>query len=114
MGAGGHPFFADPHHTRPGEINHHNGGRGLYFEDPDGHNMEPTREDWSLLSRAWTARIDERIAELHRLRAGLTECIGCGCLSLERCRLANPMDRAAALGPGPRHWIGDPPRAAGG
>src|SRR5207302_3439676 len=53
----------------------------------------PTRDDWSLLSRAWTARIDERIAELRRLRAGLSECIGCGCLSLERCRLANPMDR---------------------
>jgi MerR family redox-sensitive transcriptional activator SoxR len=70
----------------------------------------PSRDDWSLLSRAWTARIDERIDELHRLRAGLTECIGCGCLSLERCRLANPMDRAAALGPGPRHWIGDPPQ----
>ena len=69
----------------------------------------PTRDDWSLLSSAWTARIDERIAELHRLRAGLTECIGCGCLSLERCRLSNPMDRAAALGPGPRYWIGDPP-----
>jgi catechol 2,3-dioxygenase-like lactoylglutathione lyase family enzyme len=34
------PFYADPHHTRPGEINHHNGGRGFYFEDPDGHNME--------------------------------------------------------------------------
>lgn len=69
----------------------------------------PTRDDWSLLSRAWTARIDERIAELDRLRAGLTECIGCGCLSLERCRLANPADRAAALGPGPRYWLGDPP-----
>jgi MerR family redox-sensitive transcriptional activator SoxR len=70
----------------------------------------PNREDWSLLSGAWTARIDERIAELHRLRAGLTDCIGCGCLSLERCRLANPMDRAATLGPGPRYWIGDPPQ----
>jgi MerR family redox-sensitive transcriptional activator SoxR len=69
----------------------------------------PIRQDWSLLSGAWTARIDERIAELQRLRAGLTECIGCGCLSLDRCRLANPMDRAAALGPGPRHWLGDPP-----
>jgi MerR family redox-sensitive transcriptional activator SoxR len=71
----------------------------------------PTREDWSLLSGAWTARIDERIAELQRLRAGLTECIGCGCLSLDRCRLANPMDRAAALGPGPRHWLGDSSRS---
>jgi catechol 2,3-dioxygenase-like lactoylglutathione lyase family enzyme len=34
------PFYADPHHTRPGEINHRNGGRGFYFEDPAGHNME--------------------------------------------------------------------------
>ena len=71
----------------------------------------PTRRDWSRLSRQWRLRIDERIAELERLRTGLTECIGCGCLSLERCRLANPGDRAARLGPGPRYWVGDrPPR----
>ena len=44
-----------------------------------------------------------------RLRAGLTECIGCGCLSLGRCKLANPRDRAAGLGPGPRYWLGDEP-----
>jgi MerR family transcriptional regulator, redox-sensitive transcriptional activator SoxR len=68
----------------------------------------PTRRDWSRLSSKWTTRIDERIAELERLRAGLTECIGCGCLSLDRCRLANPDDRVAASGPGPRYWIGDP------
>ena len=67
----------------------------------------PTRRDWSRLSRGWTSRIDERIAELERLKLGLTECIGCGCLSLDRCRLANPDDRAARLGPGPRYWIGD-------
>jgi MerR family redox-sensitive transcriptional activator SoxR len=69
----------------------------------------PTKRDWSRLSSTWTARIDERIAELERLRVGLTECIGCGCLSLERCKLANPYDRAAARGPGPRYWIGDRP-----
>ncbi len=69
----------------------------------------PTRRDWSRLSSRWTARIDDRIAELERLKAGLTECIGCGCLSLDRCRLANPDDRAAARGPGPRYWIGDRP-----
>jgi MerR family transcriptional regulator, redox-sensitive transcriptional activator SoxR len=69
----------------------------------------PTRADWSRLSRAWTSRIDRRIAELERLRAGLTACIGCGCLSLDRCALANPGDRAARLGPGPRYWIGDRP-----
>jgi MerR family transcriptional regulator, redox-sensitive transcriptional activator SoxR len=67
----------------------------------------PTRRDWSRLSGTWTSRIDDRIAELERLKAGLTECIGCGCLSLERCRMANPDDRAARLGPGPRYWVGD-------
>ena len=69
----------------------------------------PNRRDWSRLSSGWSARIDERIAELERLKLGLTECIGCGCLSLERCRLANPGDRAARRGPGPRYWIGDRP-----
>ncbi len=71
----------------------------------------PTRRDWARLSSGWTERIDDRIAELERLKAGLTECIGCGCLSLDRCRLANPGDRAAGLGPGPRYWVGDPPVA---
>lgn len=68
----------------------------------------PKRRDWAKLSSGWTARIDERIAELERLRAGLTECIGCGCLSLDRCKLANPGDRAARRGAGPRYWVGDP------
>lgn len=69
----------------------------------------PTRDDWSRLSSGWSARIDERIAELQRLKVGLTECIGCGCLSLDRCQLANPEDRAARFGPGPRYWVGDRP-----
>ncbi len=69
----------------------------------------PTRRDWARLSSAWTTRIDDRIAELVRLRAGLTECIGCGCLSLDRCELANPGDRAKGFGPGARYWIGDRP-----
>ena len=68
----------------------------------------PRRTEWATLSGSWTARIDRRIAELERLKAGLSECIGCGCLSLDRCRLANPNDRVAARGPGPRFWIGDP------
>jgi MerR family redox-sensitive transcriptional activator SoxR len=67
----------------------------------------PNRRDWSRLSRGWAARIDQRIAELKRLKRGLTEGIGCGCLSLEGCRLANPYDRAAGRGPGPRYWAGD-------
>jgi len=72
-------------------------------------HQAPTRRDWSRLSATWAARIDDRIAELQRLKFGLTECIGCGCLSLDRCKLANPGDRAARLGAGPRYWIGDRP-----
>jgi MerR family redox-sensitive transcriptional activator SoxR len=65
----------------------------------------PTRRDWARLSGEWTQRIDQRIAELERLKAGLTECIGCGCLSIDRCKLANPADRAGRRGPGPRYWL---------
>ena len=71
-------------------------------------NRVPDRSDWARLSSSWTARIDERIAELERLREGLDQCIGCGCLSLDRCKLANPEDRAGRRGPGPRYWVGDP------
>ena len=70
----------------------------------------PTGKDWSRLSATWTSRIGERIAELERLRSSLTQCIGCGCLSLERCWLSNPGDRAARLGAGPRFWLGDRPQ----
>jgi MerR family redox-sensitive transcriptional activator SoxR len=73
----------------------------------------PTRRDWSSLSRTWSARIDERISELERLKLGLESCIGCGCLSLDRCALSNPEDRAGRLGPGPRYWIGDRPLGGG-
>jgi len=65
----------------------------------------PGRGDWAKLSQGWRARIDERIEELERLRDGLTECIGCGCLSLDRCALANPDDRLGRRGPGPRAWM---------
>lgn len=68
-------------------------------------NRVPERADWARLSAGWTKRIDERIEELHRLKAGLTQCIGCGCLSLQQCRLANPDDRVGRRGPGPRFWM---------
>ncbi len=68
-------------------------------------NRVPERRDWAKLSGSWTRRIDEYIAQLERLREGLTGCIGCGCLSLDRCQLANPGDRVARRGPGPRYWI---------
>ncbi|MDR7152491.1 MerR family redox-sensitive transcriptional activator SoxR [Hydrogenophaga palleronii] len=62
-------------------------------------------EDWAVLSSNWANRIEARIAELERLKSGLTDCIGCGCLSLEHCKLVNPEDRAARYGPGPVRWI---------
>ena len=67
---------------------------------PDGRT--PTKADWTRLSRAWRGRLDERIEALEALRDGLDSCIGCGCLSLARCRLSNPGDVAAAQGPGAR------------
>src|SRR5262249_37764905 len=69
-------------------------------------DRSPTRQDWAHLSGAWTKRIDQRIAELQRLRDGLTQCTGCGCLSIDKCKLANPADQAGRRGPGPRYWLG--------
>jgi MerR family redox-sensitive transcriptional activator SoxR len=71
----------------------------------------PEGPDWAKLSGPWVGRIDGRIAELQRLRAGLAGCIGCGCLSLDRCELANPGDRAGRHGPGPRYWVDDARRS---
>lgn len=65
----------------------------------------PTQQDWARLSRAWRPRIDAQIALLERLRDRLDDCIGCGCLSLKSCKLLNPGDRAAQLGPGPRRLL---------
>ncbi|MGI9000310.1 MAG: redox-sensitive transcriptional activator SoxR [Pseudonocardia sp.] len=62
----------------------------------------PTRADWSRLSRSWRGRLDEQIQALVALRDGLDSCIGCGCLSLQRCRLSNPEDQVAEHGPGAR------------
>ncbi|GGS63607.1 redox-sensitive transcriptional activator SoxR [Planobispora rosea] len=71
----------------------------------------PNREDWARLSEMWRSELDDRIRQLQRLRDGLTDCIGCGCLSLDRCALANPEDVLAAQGPGSRLMV--VPRAAG-
>jgi MerR family redox-sensitive transcriptional activator SoxR len=60
----------------------------------------PTRADWTRLSRTWRSRLDSQIDALKALRDGLDSCIGCGCLSLQRCQLSNPADRAALAGPG--------------
>jgi MerR family transcriptional regulator, redox-sensitive transcriptional activator SoxR len=70
-------------------------------------NRTPNRADWARISSGWTRRVDERIAELQRLRDSLTSCIGCGCLSLTQCQLSNPADRVRSQGSGPRFWIAD-------
>ena len=68
----------------------------------------PTQADWQEVSERIRDRIDERIALLQRTRERLSGCIGCGCLSLERCALYNPGDRAGEAGPGPRYLFADP------
>jgi MerR family redox-sensitive transcriptional activator SoxR len=60
----------------------------------------PTRADWTRLSRGWRARLDAQIDALEKLRDGLDSCIGCGCLSLQRCAISNPGDIARGGGPG--------------
>ena len=67
----------------------------------------PTLEDWERLSAVWRDDLNDRIARLARLRDELTSCIGCGCLSLERCALFNPGDTANSRGSGPRYLLGD-------
>jgi MerR family redox-sensitive transcriptional activator SoxR len=67
---------------------------------PDGRT--PDRKDWERLSRGWADDLDRRIMRLQKLRDGLDGCIGCGCLSLDRCTIFNPKDVLAKDGPGPR------------
>jgi MerR family transcriptional regulator, redox-sensitive transcriptional activator SoxR len=61
----------------------------------------PTPKDWACLSELWRRDLDERISALQDLRDRLTGCIGCGCLSLTDCELANPGDTLSREGPGP-------------
>lgn len=65
----------------------------------------PTKADWARLSAAWRSRLDEQIGTLERLRDRLDSCIGCGCLSIRRCRISNPDDELSAEGPGPRYLL---------
>lgn len=77
---------------------------------PEGRT--PTKADWERLSRAWLPLLDQRMAELQRLKDKLTGCIGCGCLSLKACQLYNPADGAARKGQGARYLLGDAPPAS--
>lgn len=67
----------------------------------------PTRRDWDRLTAGWQDRIEQRITLLEALRSGLSTCIGCGCLSLRTCALANPDDVAATMGSGPQYLMAD-------
>jgi MerR family transcriptional regulator, redox-sensitive transcriptional activator SoxR len=62
----------------------------------------PTRRDWERLSEDWRSELDDQISRLQRLRDNLSGCIGCGCLSLDLCKLVNPDDILGRQGPGPR------------
>lgn len=72
-------------------------------ELPDGRT--PTRRDWERLSSRWQNDLDDRIRRLQQLRDAFTGCIGCGCLSIDVCALANPNDCLGEHGPGPRFLI---------
>ncbi len=67
----------------------------------------PNKADWTRVSRAWTTRIDQQISDLERLKAKLTGCVGCGCLSLRTCALSNPDDEQGSLAVGPA-WLSTP------
>ena len=67
----------------------------------------PTAKDWQTISLTFRAALDAKIATLTKLRDDLDGCIGCGCLSLDKCRLYNPSDAAATRGSGPRYLMGD-------
>ncbi|MQA83383.1 MAG: redox-sensitive transcriptional activator SoxR [Streptosporangiales bacterium] len=77
--------------------------RAALAELPDGR--APTRLDWQRLSARWRAELDQRIQHLQQLRNDFTDCIGCGCLSIDRCALANPYDELGKHGPGPRRLL---------
>ena len=71
------------------------------------HGRAPTRDDWHAISVRLRGALEGKIRMLERTRELLDGCIGCGCLSLDRCALYNPRDRAARAGAGPRFLLGD-------
>jgi len=73
----------------------------------------PDKDDWAKISIGFRQKLDEKIDTLTRLRNNLDGCIGCGCLSLEKCALYNPQDRARSYGTGPRYLMGNRPPARG-
>ncbi len=72
---------------------------------PDGRT--PNRQDWEAMSQSWAAELDRRILQMQKLRSGLADCIGCGCLSIDRCKIYNRGDTLAAGGNGPRRLLAE-------
>ncbi|AGZ46707.1 redox-sensitive transcriptional activator SoxR [Actinoplanes friuliensis] len=68
-------------------------------------NRTPTREDWARVSECWQAELDRRMRHLEQLRNDFTGCVGCGCMSIDRCPLINPNDKLGREGPGPRRLL---------
>ncbi len=81
--------------------------RSVLDQLPGGRT--PTAKDWARISRSFRSHLDQRIATLEKLRDNLDGCIGCGCLSLPKCKLYNPEDTAQRKGTGPRYLMGDTP-----
>ena len=77
------------------------------------NNRTPNKKDWSRMSRGFQVLLDEKIDSLIQMRERLDGCIGCGCLSLAKCKLYNPQDKAYTKGSGPRYLLGDKPEEAG-
>jgi MerR family redox-sensitive transcriptional activator SoxR len=73
----------------------------------------PSRRDWERLSRGWRDELDRQIATLQAVRNRLTTCIGCGCLSIDKCSLLNPDDEAAEQGPGAHYFLDESELAVG-
>jgi MerR family transcriptional regulator, redox-sensitive transcriptional activator SoxR len=88
-------------------------GLGLSIEEIGAHlralpqGRTPTAQDWTRISAALRDNLNAQIDSLVRTRDTLDGCIGCGCLSLDRCALYNPGDKAATRGAGPRYLLGD-------
>jgi MerR family redox-sensitive transcriptional activator SoxR len=80
--------------------------RGALASLPE--NRTPTKADWSRLSAHWRRKLEDRITLMERLRDQLTGCIGCGCLSMQRCNLINPKDRLSTRGTGPQMLLNPP------
>ena len=101
-----HPRHAAPARGDPGRpARRHSTSDGCRGPGRAARGRTPTREDWARLSAGWRSELDVRIDQLTRLRDRLTDCIGCGCLSIDRCALRNPEDRLGDAGTGPRRLL---------